>query len=223
MMSAVAAACLSLAAGCTQTPTATAGQPGGGAAADGTTSCSYQTTGAASRPVTAPPTSGVPATGKVDYVVKLNSGDVPITLDRGNAPCAVNSFISLAEQGFYDNTPCHRLGAVPGFSMLQCGDPTGTGTGGPGYQYSEELSGQETYPAGTLAMARTSAPGSQGSQFFLVFDDTQLSPDYTVFGTIDAAGIAVLKKIGEAGTDNSEGQGVGQPAKPVTITAVTPR
>ncbi|HAM43730.1 MAG TPA: peptidylprolyl isomerase, partial [Propionibacteriaceae bacterium] len=150
-------------------------------------------------------------------------GDVPITLDRANAPCAVNSFISLAEQGFYDDTPCHRLGVATGFSMLQCGDPTGTGAGGPGYQYSEELTGNETYPAGTLAMARTSAPGSQGSQFFLVFDDTQLSPDYTVFGTIDATGIAVLKQVAAAGTDNSEGEGVEHPAKPVTITAVTPR
>lgn len=223
MMTAVATATLSLAVGCTQTPTATPGQSAGSDAAAGTTSCTYQTTGGASRQVTTPATAGVPATGTVEYVVKLNGGDVPITLDRANAPCAVNSFISLAEQGFYDDTPCHRLGVATGFSMLQCGDPTGSGTGGPGYQYSEELTGTETYPAGTLAMARTSAPGSQGSQFFLVFDETQLSPDYTVFGTIDATGIAVLKKVAAAGTDNSEGQGVGHPAKPVTITAVTPR
>lgn len=223
MMAAAATATLSLVAGCTQTPTSGSGQPSGPDAAAGTTSCSYQTTGGASRQVTAPATTGVPATGTVDYVVKLNSGEVPITLNRASAPCAVNSFISLAEQGFYDDTPCHRLGAVTGFSMLQCGDPTGTGAGGPGYQYSEELTGTETYPSGTLAMARTSAPGSQGSQFFLVFDDTTLSPDYTVFGTIDADGVAVLRKLAEAGTDNSEGIGVGHPAQSVTITAVTPR
>ncbi len=107
--------------------------------------------------------------------------------------------------------------------MLQCGDPTGTGAGSPGYRFAEELTGKETYPAGTLAMARTSQPSSQGSQFFLVFGDTQLRPDYTVFGTIDAAGVKALAALAAQGTDNSEGVGVGRPVAPAVITSVKPR
>ena len=93
--------------------------------------------------------------------------------------------------------------------MLQCGDPTATGAGGPGYRFNDELTGTETYPAGTVAMAN-SGPNTNGSQFFLVFGDTQLSPDYTVFGTIDAAGIAALKQIAAQGTDDSQGSGSDQ-------------
>jgi peptidyl-prolyl cis-trans isomerase B (cyclophilin B) len=145
-------------------------------------------------------------------------------LNRAAAPCAVNSFVSLASQGFFDSTACHRLGDVPGnFQMLQCGDPTGTGAGSPGYRFAEELTGKETYPAGTLAMARTSQPSSQGSQFFLVYGDTTLKPDYTVFGTIDAAGLKELAALAAQGTDNSEGMGVGKSLAPAEITSVKPR
>jgi peptidyl-prolyl cis-trans isomerase B (cyclophilin B) len=136
----------------------------------------------------------------------------------------IRDSISLAKQGYFDNTACHRLGNVPGsFQMLQCGDPTATGMGGPGYRFAEELTGKETYPAGTLAMARTSQPSSQGSQFFLVYGDTGLQPDYTVFGTIDAAGLKVLNALAAGGTDNSEGTGVGKPLTAAEITSVKPR
>ncbi len=205
----------------TTVPT-TSAPTGATSSASGAT-CSYETTGDASKPVNQPPTSGIANTGTVDYVVKLNGSDVGLTLNRAAAPCAVNSFISLAEQGFYDQTSCHRMAAYSGFEMLQCGDPTGTGMGGPGYQFAEELTGAETYGAGTLAMARTSQPTSQGSQFFLVFGDTQLAPEYTVFGTIDAAGLKVIQKIGAGGTDNSQGSGVGKPKTPAVITSVKPR
>jgi peptidyl-prolyl cis-trans isomerase B (cyclophilin B) len=171
-----------------------------------------------------PSTAGVANTGTVDYVLSLNGQAIGLTLDRAAAPCAVNSFISLATQGFFDNTACHRLGNVPGrFQMLQCGDPTGTGAGSPGYRFAEELTSKETYPAGTLAMARTSQPSSQGSQFFLVFGDTQLKPDYTVFGKIDTAGLKVLNTLAAAGTDDTEGSGVGKPLAPAQITSVKPR
>ena len=100
----------------------------------------------------------------------------------------MNSFVSLAEQGFYDDTPCPRIGDQEGFGILQCGDPTGTGAGGAGYSFADELSGDETYPAGTLAMANA-GPDTNGSQFFLVFRDSQFPPSYTVFGTIDEAGL----------------------------------
>ena len=86
-----------------------------------------------------------------------------------------------------------------GIYVLQCGDPTETGTGGPGYSFADELSGQETYPAGTLAMANA-GPGTNGSQFFIVYADTQLAPNYTVFGTVDAATIALIEDVAADGT-----------------------
>lgn len=210
------------ATGCASTSAATPGGPNPGSAAAGTTTCVYQASGTASRAATLPPTADVPATGTVSYKIELDGHPIGLTLDRSAAPCTVNSFTSLAAQGFYDDTRCHRLGDVPGFQMLQCGDPTGTGSGGPGYRFADELRGSETYPAGTLAMANA-GPNTNGSQFFLVFGDTRLDPNYTVFGTIDADGIAALRKIAAAGSDNAEGSGAGHPKAPARISAVTPR
>lgn len=216
-----------VAAGCSATApqpsVSNAAQPmaSGSAAAAGTTACAYVADGAASRAVNPPPTTNVSATGSTAYTIQLDGRPVRITLKTASAPCTVNSFISLAAQGFYDNTRCHRLGDVPGFQMLQCGDPTATGSGGPGYRFNDELTGSETYPAGTLAMAN-SGPNTNGSQFFLVFGDSQLSPNYTVFGTIDPAGIAALKQIAAQGSDNAEGTGVGHPRASAKISAVTP-
>ncbi len=121
-------------------------------------------------------------------------------MDNGKTPCTVNNFTSLAKQGFFDNTNCHRLTTSAELGVLQCGDPTGTGTGGPGYRFPNEyptnqyrltdpaLKTPVLYPRGTLAMAN-SGPGTNGSQFFLVYKDSQLPPTYTVFGTIDGPGL----------------------------------
>ena len=95
--------------------------------------------------------------------------------------------MSLAEQGYFDDTTCHRL-TTQGIFVLQCGDPTATGGGGPGYSFEDELDGAEKYPAGTIAMANA-GPDTNGSQFFLVYEDTELPPSYTTFGTIDDAGL----------------------------------
>ncbi len=160
-----------------------------------------------------PPADTAAYTGTVDVTVETNKGDIGLTLDAASAPCTVNSFTSLTSQGYYDDTPCHRLTAG-GLSVLQCGDPSGSGSGGPGYSYSDELSGGETYPAGTLAMAN-SGPNTNGSQFFMVYDDSQLPPSYTVFGTIDEDGQNVLRDIADAGVEG--GGSDGAPAEPVTI------
>ena len=108
---------------------------------------------------------------------------------------------------------------VTGF-VLQCGDPTATGTGGPGYEFDDELSGSEQYPAGTLAMANA-GPGSNtnGSQFFIVLDENteNLGPNYTVFGKVDDAGLALAKKVEAAGNGPD---GVA-PAQEVTLESVT--
>lgn len=190
--------------------------------------CQYPASGAADKPNT-PPRAGtvptVPAT--VSASITTNQGNIGLQLDNGKAPCTVNNFASLAQQGFYDNTPCHRL-TSGSLSVLQCGDPTGKGTGGPGYEFADEypvdqyppgdpaLQTPILYPRGTLAMANA-GPGTNGSQFFLVYQDSQLPPNYTKFGTIDATGLATLDKIAAGGI--AGGGQDGQPATPVTITS----
>ena len=182
----------------------------------------------AARPAPVPASEQPVRTGTVAVAVESSAGPVPLTLDRSRGACAVTSFVSLARAGYFDGTPCHRL-TTAGIFVLQCGDPSGQGTGGPGYTINDEpptdlppgpSSSTVTYPRGTLAMAKTSAPDSGGSQFFLVYADSPLPPDYTVFGTVDAAGLATLDKIAAAGSDDSNGQGDGKPKTPVTLTSV---
>ena len=165
--------------------------------------CAYPLGGTPARPVDPPATSGVPASGTTSATLHFSSGDVTLTLDQAAAPCTVNSFLSLATQGFYTDTRCHRL-VDTGIFILQCGDPTATGTGGPGYSYADELSGQEKYPAGTVAMANR-GPDTNGSQFFLVWADSPLPPAYTVFGRMDKAGLAVVQGIASQGVDGQDG------------------
>lgn len=167
--------------------------------------------------------------------ISTNQGDIPITFEPAQAPCTVNSFVSLAQQGYYDNTPCHRL-STKNYFILQCGDPTGSGGGGPGYSYADELvandprlqpcgtaAGQPfcTYSGGTIAMANRGA-NTNGSQFFLVYGNSDFPPAYTIIGHMDAAGLAVVKTIAAGGlaSENGMGAGDGSPKNPVTITSV---
>ena len=154
-------------------------------------------------------------TGTTAVTMSTSAGDIGLTLDRANAPCATASMVYLAEQDFYDDTPCHRLTTSPGLEVLQCGDPSGTGTGGPTYDFPTQVTGEETYPRGTIAMAN-SGQGTDGSQFFLVYGDSlQGNPNYTVMGTIDEAGLGVLDQIAAVGVE--DGTTDGAPATPVTI------
>ena len=127
--------------------------------------------------------------------------------------------MSLAEQGYFDATQCHRL-TTEGIFVLQCGDPTGTGTGGPGYSFDDELSGEETYPAGTLAMANA-GPNTNGSQFFIVYDDTQLPPAYAVFGTVDDASVKIVAGASPRRAPTTAAPADGAPKTPVEIESVT--
>ena len=179
-------------------------------------SCAYPTAGPAAGSVDAPPPRAI-ETGEVAATIESSAGAIPVTLDADAAPCAVNSFVSLAEQDYFSNTPCHRL-TTSGIFVLQCGDPTGTGTGGPGYSFADELSGEETYGPGTLAMANA-GPDTNGSQFFMVYDESPLPPDYTVFGSISEEGLAVVQEVADAGAEG--GAPDGPPAQPVEITGVT--
>jgi peptidyl-prolyl cis-trans isomerase B (cyclophilin B) len=159
-----------------------------------------------------------PDRGKAKVTLKTNQGDIPLVLDRAKAPCAVRSFTHLAHRKYYDNTDCHRLTAYQtapfALSVLQCGDPLGTGWGDPGYSFKDELGAandlenwpgfpdgsRKNYPRGTLAMAN-GGPDTNGSQFFLVYEDSRLRPDYTVFGSVTPEGMRVLDKIAAGGID----------------------
>jgi peptidyl-prolyl cis-trans isomerase B (cyclophilin B) len=179
------------------------------------TSCTYTPSPPASRKVGQPPAKpDLKATYQA--TIKTNRGDIVINLLNSKAPCTVNSFVYLASKNFFSNTPCHRL-TTSGIFVLQCGDPTGQGTGGPGYRFNDENLTGASYPAATVAMAN-SGPNTNGSQFFLVYKDTSLPPSYTPFGTI-SAGLSVIQKVAKAGTDN--GTPDGHPKEKVVIESVT--
>jgi peptidyl-prolyl cis-trans isomerase B (cyclophilin B) len=197
--------------------------------------CVYTKSGTPARPVNGLPSAQGPAQkGPVPIALTTNRGEIDLTLDGAKAPCTTNSFTFLAAQKYFDNTPCHRL-TTSGIYVLQCGDPSGTGTGGPGYQFKDEnleafdspscsaakslaTQCQVVYPRGTVAMAN-SGPGSNGSQFFLVYKDSPLAPSYTPFGRI-TKGLDLLDKVAKAGAIPV---GDGKPKLPVTIRSVVVR
>jgi peptidyl-prolyl cis-trans isomerase B (cyclophilin B) len=184
--------------------------------------CEYSASGEAARPVTPPPTTGVASSGTVTYVLSMTNGNVKIILDRAKAPCTINSFVSLADQGYFDDTKCHRL-ADSGIFILQCGDPSGTGKGGPGYEFANETDGTESYTEGVVAMAN-GGPGSNGSQFFLVWaDSTSLDKkgDFTIFGEMDKASRDVVASMAAEGQDGRNPDGTGRPNNPSEIVSVT--
>ncbi|GAA0741565.1 peptidylprolyl isomerase [Dactylosporangium roseum] len=183
-----------------------------------------------------PRTTGVLKNGVKTMTITLGQGTVTARLDPSKAPCTVESFTYLAGKKFFDNTTCHRLTDA----ILQCGDPSNSGSGGPAYRFPNEnvpsptvdpsaaadpnasapATGNALYPIGTLAMAHSSAPDSNGSQFFLVFKDVQYPADYTVFGTI-VGGLDVLQKIAAAGNDGSNQAGGGKPNQDTKISTLT--
>jgi cyclophilin family peptidyl-prolyl cis-trans isomerase len=193
--------------------------------ADGTVSCTYtpdESGNPSLQDVGTPPMpEATPTQGTSTLLMSTDQGDLTLTLDRAKAPCAAASFTYLASQKFFDGSPCHRLVNQESFGVLQCGDPTGSGSGGPSYKYAEEVTAETTYPRGTIAMAKSSAPASTGSQFFLCFVDTQLPPEYTVVGTVDEAGLAVLDTVAAGGIKDTGPTGDGAPAIPVTIKTMT--
>ena len=149
-----------------------------------------------------------------------NQGVITVRMLTSKAPCTTFSFRFLASRGYYNQTHCHRL-TEQGIFVLQCGDPTGTGSGGPGYSFNDENLAGATYPAGTVAMANTGAANSNGSQFFFVYkNSTTLPSSYTPFGTI-TQGLPVLQAIAKAGSNNSNGTGDGAPKESVIIKSVT--
>ncbi len=200
------------------------------APADLGANCQYPAAQKSAREVTPPKAGAVPTDpAEVSVSMSTNEGNLGLWLNNAEAPCTVNSFASLAQKGFFDGTICHRLTTAASLGVLQCGDPTATGEGGPGYKFANEyptnqypkgdpaLQKAVLYPRGTLAMANA-GPGTNGSQFFLVYKDSKLPPNYTVFGTIDSTGLATLDKIAEKGV--AGGAEDGKPASEVTVKSI---
>jgi peptidyl-prolyl cis-trans isomerase B (cyclophilin B) len=212
------------------------------AVAEPATHCTYSTSGvaAAVKKVSVPP---VAPNYKATYTAAINTnlGTIDMSLLNSKATCTVNSFVHLATAGYFNASQCHRVVNSDGLYVLQCGDPTATastkltcstasnapGTGGPGYDFASEnlptgasSSGSVTYQAGTVAMANSGSATSNGSQFFLVFKNSSLSPDYTPFATI-TSGLDILQKVANAGTSCSYSAGGGAPKEKVVINSVT--
>jgi len=191
-----------------------------------TVTCEYPEAGEASREISTPPTDDVSATGTVNVTLNTGQGPIGMELDRTVAPCTVNAVEHFADEGFYDDTVCHRL-TTSGIFVLQCGDPSGTGAGGPGFQFANEYPTDELtepsatpviYPRGSIAMANAGAD-TNGSQFFLNYQDSPLAPDYTYFGQISEEGLATLDQIAATGVEG--GAADGAPAEEVRIETAT--
>jgi peptidyl-prolyl cis-trans isomerase B (cyclophilin B) len=154
--------------------------------------------------------------------VVTNCGVITMELDGTKAPQTVASFLGLAKSGYWADSPCHRLTTSAPLFVLQCGDPTGTGSGDPGYGYGVENAPEDfNFAPGTLAMARTSDPKSNGGQFFIVYKDTEL-PDvvgYSVFGKV-TSGMDIVDKIAAAGATPPDGNQNTAPVQPISILTV---
>jgi peptidyl-prolyl cis-trans isomerase B (cyclophilin B) len=153
------------------------------------------------------------------FTFETNCGNIVVTTVGAKAPITVTQLSTLAKGGYFDNSLCHRL-TTQGLYVLQCGDPTATGAGGPNFTYPDENLPTATfnnYPAGTVAMAN-SGPGTNGSQFFLVFADTTLGANYTIWGTI-TQGLDIVKAIAKAGVKG--GGADGPPKQAIAINRVT--
>lgn len=165
----------------------------------------------------APPAMAIDPVKRYTATLRTNKGEIAVELFPGDAPKTVNNFVCLARDGFFDGTPFHRV--VKGF-VIQGGDPTGTGRGGPGYRFEDEPIAKD-YERGTLAMANA-GPDTNGSQFFIVLDDLRgkLPKNYTIFGRV-TGGMEAVDAIAAVPTRRGAGGENSTPTEPVTLEQVT--
>jgi peptidyl-prolyl cis-trans isomerase B (cyclophilin B) len=180
-----------------------------GSAPAGSVTCTWtKAAGGSIKDVGTPPAQQ-PGTGTVSLGLVTNLGTVRVRIDVAKTPCTAASLAYLAGQHFFDGSPCHRL-VDSGIFVLQCGDPSGTGSGGPSYQFQDEnLNGTSggVYRRGTVAMANA-GPNTNGSQFFIVFKDSPLPPQYTPFGTV-TDGLSIVDQVAAGGDDGAYGSSAG--------------
>lgn len=162
-----------------------------------------------------PPAMQIDKSKTYTATLTTTEGDIVVQLDASDTPITVNNFVYLAEKHFYDSTIFHRV--IKGF-MIQGGDPTGTGTGGPGYSFNDEPF-QGSYTRGTVAMANA-GPNTNGSQFFIMQADVPLPPNYVIFGHV-TQGMDVVDKIANAPVQSSSNGELSKPVVPVTVESVT--
>ncbi|GAA1981429.1 peptidylprolyl isomerase [Catenulispora subtropica] len=198
----------------------------GALAVGGCSSSGSSKTSASGKSWSKEPAMSIDTGKKYTMTIHTDQGDIVIAMDAAKTPHTVNSMNFLASQHFYDGSFCHRLSTTPSLQMLQCGDPTAGATpkrsdggNGPGYTFQDENLSGATYPDGTVAMANAGA-NTNGSQFFLVFGDSQLPPSYTPFGTI-TAGHEILIHVASGGVASPGPDGTGRPTIPVQIKSVT--
>jgi peptidyl-prolyl cis-trans isomerase B (cyclophilin B) len=203
-------------------PTAMAAAPKRATPLAAEVNCTYKKSAEpASKKVNPPADGKTKASGTSKVSLDTSIGDLQLTLDSALAPCTVKNFLSLVGQKYFDNTKCHRLTVGEGLQVLQCGDPTGSGSGGPGYSFADEVYPTLKYGRGILAMANSGA-NTNGSQFFIVYGDASgLTPQYTAFGTIDEASVKLIDKVAEAGVTPQNGPQDGTPITPVEIKTAT--
>ncbi|MDH2427395.1 peptidylprolyl isomerase [Sphaerisporangium sp. TRM90804] len=194
-------------------------------AASGTCDYVADAAGGPSKNVGVPPAKA--DTSPKSMTLATSQGDIVVKLATDKAPCTVNSFAFLAKKKYFDGSKCHRMGP-DAFPMLQCGDPLAKadgknptdGQGGPGYRFSDENLKDAKYTRGVVAMAN-GGPGTNGSQFFIIFGDLTLPPNYTPFGTV-TKGLEILDKVAKKGVlPGGMGDGTGAPKEPVEINRVT--
>jgi peptidyl-prolyl cis-trans isomerase B (cyclophilin B) len=162
-----------------------------------------------------------PKTGTVDVSLATSHGAMTFELNRADAPCAVQSFIYLVKKNFFNATSCPRL-VTTGIYALQCGDPSNSQQGGPTYSYKQEATSKSSYGTGVIAMANTGAKNSTGSQFFILYKDSNagLKKSYSVIGKV-TRGLSIVDNVAKAGSDNSNQQGDGKPLEGLTIKTAT--
>ena len=179
-------------------PAATTAAPPTTAFVYGTTDCPPDNVTERKADFTAPFKKCIDPAKTYIATIKTNKGELKVKLDPRRAPGTVNNFVALANYHYFDAVPCHRI--IPNF-VVQCGDPTGTSSGGPGYKFADELPKAGEYKVGSIAMAN-SGPNTNGSQFFLITgsDGAALPPNYSLFGEIIEGADTTLKALEAAGT-----------------------
>lgn len=161
----------------------------------------------------------VPAEGEVVFSVDTSQGDIEFTMDAASAPCSVHSFKHLVQERFYHGNKCHRM-VTAGIWIIQCGDPTGLGQGGPSYKYDDPDAKTGGYERGVIGMANRSTPGTNGSQFFIVYKDSEFPSHYPVLGKV-TRGMDVLDKVAAGGVVAVQSETDGKPVKELKLTTIT--